>query len=73
MRVVAGAKSASMPNRTPVHTCRVNSGPGSRDIRHLIRCISQVKGLCTQSSGHMAHIRAALLGVHSRVSRFMPI
>ncbi|TGN73630.1 hypothetical protein E5083_22720 [Streptomyces bauhiniae] len=73
MRVVVGAKSASMPPRTAVHTCGVNSGPGSRDIVHLIRCISQVKGLCTRSSGHMAHIRAAPLGVLSRVSRFRTI
>ncbi|PAZ11874.1 hypothetical protein CLM62_32610 [Streptomyces sp. SA15] len=51
------AKFASMPTRTSVHTCTVNSTPGMWDMFHLIRFIYEVKGLFRCQSGHMAHIR----------------
>ncbi|AYN41001.1 hypothetical protein D9753_21335 [Streptomyces dangxiongensis] len=57
-RVEAGAKFASMPTRTPVHTRTVNSPPGMWDMFHLIRFFWQVKGLFTGMWGHMGHIRA---------------
>ena len=57
-RVEVSAKFASMPPRTAVHTCTVNSAPGMWDMFHLIRFISEVKGLFTRPSGHMAHNRA---------------
>ncbi|RZB17297.1 hypothetical protein StrepF001_21365 [Streptomyces sp. F001] len=57
-RVEVGAKFASMPTRTAVHTPTVNSTPGMWDMVHLIRFISQVKGLFTGPPGHMAHNRA---------------
>ncbi|GAA3501814.1 hypothetical protein GCM10019016_089210 [Streptomyces prasinosporus] len=44
-RVEVSAEFASMPIRTPVHTTTVNSTPGMWDVVHLIRFISQVKGL----------------------------
>ncbi|GAA2220205.1 hypothetical protein GCM10010360_43260 [Streptomyces nogalater] len=57
VRVEAGAKFASMPTRTAVHTRSVNSPPGMWDMFHLIRFISQAKGLLIGVSGHMGHIR----------------
>ena len=58
MRVEASAEFASMPTRTAAHTFTVNSTPGMWDMVHLIRFISQAKGLCTRHPGHMAHNRA---------------
>ncbi|GHH01846.1 hypothetical protein Srubr_71850 [Streptomyces rubradiris] len=58
MRVEVGAKYASMPPRTAVHTDSVNSLPGMWDMFHLIRFISQAKGLLIGVPGHMGHIRA---------------
>lgn len=58
MRVEVGAKYASMPPRTAVHTGSVNSLPGMWDMFHLIRFISQAKGLLIGVPGHMGHIRA---------------
>ncbi|KAB1143876.1 hypothetical protein F7R91_23390 [Streptomyces luteolifulvus] len=52
------AKFASMPTRTPVHTFAVNSTPGMWDMFHLIRFISETKGLCMHSRGHLADNRA---------------
>lgn len=40
VRVEASAKFASMPTRTAVHTCTVNSVPVVWDMFHLIRFIS---------------------------------
>ncbi len=45
MRVVVSAEFASMPTRTAVHTITVNLTPGMWDMFHLIRFISQAKGL----------------------------
>ncbi|OSP29123.1 hypothetical protein B7767_39740 [Streptomyces sp. 13-12-16] len=42
-----------MPTRTAVHSSTVNSTPGMWDMVHLIRFISQVKGLLSRSPGHM--------------------
>ncbi|GGM05357.1 hypothetical protein GCM10010129_56240 [Streptomyces fumigatiscleroticus] len=58
VRVEVSAEFASMPTRTPVHTPPVNSAPGPWDVFHLIRFISQMKGLSRRLSGHMALIRA---------------
>ncbi|GGW75966.1 hypothetical protein GCM10010503_61940 [Streptomyces lucensis JCM 4490] len=58
VRVEVGAKFASMPTRTAVHTRAVNSTPGTCDTFHLIRFTCQVKGLFTRVPGHMGHIRA---------------
>ncbi|GAA3146801.1 hypothetical protein GCM10017687_74800 [Streptomyces echinatus] len=58
MRVEVGAKFASMPPRTAVHTRTVNSAPGMWDMFHLIRFFCQVKGLFSGVPGHMGHIRA---------------
>ncbi|MQY37700.1 hypothetical protein SRB17_57040 [Streptomyces sp. RB17] len=58
MRVEVSAEFASMPNRTSGHTRSVNSGPGMWDRFHLIRCISEAKGLFTGMAGHMGHNRA---------------
>ncbi|GAA3978102.1 hypothetical protein GCM10022232_07280 [Streptomyces plumbiresistens] len=57
-RVEVSAKFASMPTRTAAHTSTVNSTPGMWDMFHLIRFISQVKGLFMCPPGHMAHNRA---------------
>jgi hypothetical protein len=57
VRVEVGAEFASMPLRTPVHTRTVNSTPGICDMFHLIRYISQVKGLFIGPRGTMAHNR----------------
>lgn len=57
-RVEVGAKFASMPTRTSVHTRTVNSVPGMWDMFHLIRFTWKVKGLLTGEPGHMGHIRA---------------
>ncbi|GHE69770.1 hypothetical protein GCM10014715_24430 [Streptomyces spiralis] len=59
VRVEVGAEFASMPTRTPVHTTPVNSTPGMWDMFHLIRFISQVKGLLSGRAGHMAHMPGA--------------
>ncbi|AVV42293.1 hypothetical protein C6376_13500 [Streptomyces sp. P3] len=53
------AKFASMPTRTAAHTFTVNSTPRMWDVVHLIRFISEVKGLCTRRPGHMAHMPGA--------------
>ncbi len=58
MRVEVSAKFASMPTSTPVHTRTVNSTSDMWEIFHLFRATSEVKGLCTRLSGHMAHNRA---------------
>ena len=58
MRVEVSAKFASMPTRTAAHTRTVNSTPGMWDMFHLIRFISEVKGLFRCLPGHMAHNRA---------------
>ncbi|GEC10128.1 hypothetical protein SSP24_77830 [Streptomyces spinoverrucosus] len=58
MRVEVGAKFASMPTRTPVHTRTVNPAPDMWDMFHLFRFIAVVKGLLSRSPGHMAHNRA---------------
>lgn len=58
MRVEVSAKFGSMPTRTAVHTRTVNSTPGMWDMFHLIRFISEVKGLFRCLPGHMAHNRA---------------
>ncbi|CAM5406826.1 hypothetical protein SGLAM104S_01990 [Streptomyces glaucescens] len=39
VQLEVSAKFASMPTRTPVHTCTVNSATGSWDVVHLIRSI----------------------------------
>lgn len=57
MRVEAGAKFASMPTRTPVHTSTVNCMSGMWEMFHLIRFIWQAKGLFRGLPGHMAHNR----------------
>ena len=58
MRVEVSAEFASMPTRTAVHTRTVNSTPGMWDMFHLIRFISEVKGLFRCLPGHMPHNRA---------------
>jgi hypothetical protein len=58
VRVEASAEFASMPTRTAVHTFSVNSAPGMWDMVHLIRFMSEAKGLCIRVAGHMAHNRA---------------
>ncbi|GHE49718.1 hypothetical protein GCM10018782_25610 [Streptomyces griseoaurantiacus] len=57
-RVEAMAKFASMPPRTAVHTCGVNSSPGVWGVFHLIRSNPGAKGLLSRIRGHMAHTRA---------------
>ena len=54
VRVEVSAKFASMPTRTAVHTFTVNSAPGMWDMVHLIRFMSEAKGLCMRHPGHMA-------------------
>ncbi len=46
------AEFASMPTRTAVHSSTVNSTPDMWDMVHLIRFISQVKGLLNRFPGH---------------------
>ncbi|TLS45834.1 hypothetical protein FE633_11765 [Streptomyces montanus] len=58
MRVGVSTKFASMPTRTAVHTSTVNLMPAMWEMFHLIRFISEVKGLLRYLPGHMAHIRA---------------
>lgn len=58
MRVEVSAKFASMPTRTSVHTPTVNFMPAKWEMFHLIRFISQAKGLFSSRPGHMAHNRA---------------
>lgn len=57
MRVEVDAKCASMPIRTAVHTSAVNCMSGMWEMFHLIRFISQAKGLFRRLPGHMAHNR----------------
>jgi hypothetical protein len=45
MRVEVSAGFASMPTSTAVHTSTVNLTPGMWEMFHLIRFISQAKGL----------------------------
>jgi hypothetical protein len=59
------AKFASMPTRTAAHTFTVNSAPGMWDMFHLIRFISEVKGLFMRSPGHMAQNQAREPGTRS--------
>nr|BFD84455.1 hypothetical protein StreXyl84_38560 [Streptomyces sp. Xyl84] len=66
VRVEVSTEFASMPTRTPVHTNAVNSMPGMWDMVHLIRFISQVKGLLSGSPGHMAHMPGAQAPLRSR-------
>ena len=54
-RVEASTKFASMPTRTAVHTCTVNSMPVMWGMFHLIRFMSRMKGLLNRVPGHMAH------------------
>ncbi|GAB7108827.1 hypothetical protein JCM4814A_71410 [Streptomyces phaeofaciens JCM 4814] len=58
-RVEVSAEFASMPTRTPVHTFTVNSTPGMWDMVHLIRFISETKGLFIRGPGHMRHMPGA--------------
>jgi hypothetical protein len=55
VRVEAGAKFASMPTRTPVHTSAVNFVSAIWEMFHLYRFTWQAKGLCRGYPGHMAH------------------
>jgi hypothetical protein len=57
VRVEVGAKFASMPTRTPVHTSTVNCMSGMWEMFHHIRFIWQAKGLFRSLPGHMAHNR----------------
>ncbi|GAA2898076.1 hypothetical protein GCM10010524_32770 [Streptomyces mexicanus] len=66
VRVETSAEGASMPTRRPAHTSTVNSTPGMWDMFHLIRLISQVKGLLTGKAGHMAHMPGAQTPLRSR-------
>ncbi|GHD95811.1 hypothetical protein GCM10010508_61940 [Streptomyces naganishii JCM 4654] len=66
VRVGVSAEFASMPTRTAVHTSTVNSTPGMWDMFHLIRFISQVKGLLTRGPGHMAHMPGTQAPLRSR-------
>jgi hypothetical protein len=58
VRVEAGAKFASMPTSTSVHTSTVNFTSAMWEMFHLIRFNSQAKGLFRRLPGHMAHNRA---------------
>jgi hypothetical protein len=58
VRVEGSAKFASMPIRTPAHTSAVNFMSAMWEMFHLIRFISQAKGLFRSRPGHMAHNRA---------------
>jgi len=57
VRVEVDAKFASMPIRSPVHTPTVNFMSVMWGMFHLIRFISQAKGLFRRLPGHMAHNR----------------
>ncbi|QDI70746.1 hypothetical protein CD934_20175 [Streptomyces calvus] len=46
------AEFASMPTRTAAHSSTVNSTPGMWDMFHLIRFMSQAKGLLSRFPGH---------------------
>lgn len=54
------AEFASMPTRTAVHTPTVNSTPRPWDVVHLIRFISQVKGLLMRIPGHMVRTTGSM-------------
>ncbi|TWV42604.1 hypothetical protein FRZ03_19575 [Streptomyces misionensis] len=58
VRVEVDAECASMPPRTTVHTCAVNSMTVMWDTIHLIRGIWPMGGLRPGTAGHMGHIRA---------------
>ncbi|GED86640.1 hypothetical protein TNCT6_37250 [Streptomyces sp. 6-11-2] len=66
MRVVVSAEFASMPSRQAAHTPTVNLTPGMWDMFHLIRFISQMKGLLVGVPGHMAHMPGAQAPLRSR-------
>ncbi|GAA5066381.1 hypothetical protein GCM10023336_48060 [Streptomyces similanensis] len=66
VRVEVSAEFASMPTRTPAHTRSVNSTPGMWDMFHLIRFISQVKGLLMGVAGHMRHMPGTQAPLSSR-------